>query len=140
MFLNDQLVYSPFSSHVIEFWKLSQENSNILFLFYENLKKNLDHEVKKVMTFLNKNYTQEQIDKLCEHLSFNSMKKNASINWEPNTLPLEIKNQSEEKFEFIRKGNVGSHKNEMSESQINRFDEYMSQFSAFTEVMENFST
>ncbi|KAG5678031.1 hypothetical protein PVAND_007738 [Polypedilum vanderplanki] len=137
-FLNDKLVYSPFSSHVIEFWKISKENSNVLFLFYENLKKNLDNEVKKVMKFLNKNYTQDQVDKLCEHLSFDSMKKNVSINWKPNTLPREVENQTEEKFEFIRKGIVGSHKKEMTENQISRFNDYLNRFSDYSELLENF--
>jgi hypothetical protein len=119
------VVYSPFNAHVIEFWKLAKENSNILFIFYEDMKRDLESEVKKVMKFLNKNFSQEQIEKLCLHLSFDSMKKNPACNYEPNILSAEIKNQSEEKFEFIREGKIGSHLREMTNDEIKSFDMFM---------------
>lgn len=138
-FLDDKLVYSPFHSHVIDFWKLSKESSNILFLFYEDMKKNLEHEVKKTMKFLDKNYSQSEIDKLCKHLSFDSMKKNPSCNWEPNVLPPELKKENKEKFEFIREGKTGSHKKEMTEEQIEKFNNYLERFCEIPELFEAFN-
>jgi UDP-galactopyranose mutase len=116
------------NDHVLEFWKLSHEKSHVLFLFYEDRKQNLDGEVKKVANFLGKSFTQEEIDKLCDHLSFDSMQKNPTCNYEKIVTSIKMAGGDEalkEKFQFIREGKVGGHKKEMTEDEIQRFDLYM---------------
>lgn len=120
-FVTDQVLYSPINDHVLEFWKLRSE-PNILFLFYEDMKRNLEAEVTKTMKFLNKTYTKAEIDKLCQHLSFESMSKNPSCNLQELTKELKESRMVDERakkeeFCFIRKGRVGSYKEELTQEQ-----------------------
>lgn len=46
------------------------------------MKKDLPSVVEKTGAFLNKNLSEDQIAKLCDHLSFQSMKNNPSVNYE----------------------------------------------------------
>lgn len=71
--------------------------------------------------FLGKSLNEEQIDKLLDHLSFESMRKNPSVNLES---LLKMKNGQD--FEqrgdqtFIRKGKVGDWTNYMSQQLSDR--------------------
>lgn len=112
------------NEHVLEYWKLSKENSNILFIFYEDMKKDLNEEVKKVMTFLGKQFTQEQIDKLCDHLSVDSMRKNPATNLNAFVDIVKSKYDKVEDFQFIRSGQIGSYKKELTEEENIKFDEF----------------
>ena len=125
-FIEGKVLFSPFNEHVLEFWKIRNQ-PNVLFLFYEDMKRNLQNEVRKTMKFLEKDYSDEQIDKLCDHLSVDSMRKNPSCNFEE--IQMMIRNsgvidESVDKFTFIRKGQVGSGNEELTEKENKRFDDY----------------
>ncbi|KAG5678813.1 hypothetical protein PVAND_008447 [Polypedilum vanderplanki] len=127
-FINDKLLYSLMNEHVLEYWKLSKKYENILFLFYEDRVRNLEQEVKKVAKFLEKDYSQEKIEDLCKHLTFDSMQKNPSCNNEHMTKMLKENFDFEskhEKFNFIREGKIGSYKKEMDEEEIKKVEKYM---------------
>lgn len=113
-FLNDQVIYAPFNEHVLDFWKIRNE-SNVLFLFYEDMKNNMKSVVKNAMEFFGKSFTEDEIEKLSKHLSLDSMRANSSCNNE--TLVQKAKSLNENgkisgDFKFIRKGQVGSFENE----------------------------
>lgn len=126
-FVNNEIFYQPYNEHVLEFWKIRNE-PNILFLFYEDMKRNLDREVKRAIKFLDKEYSQSQIDELCIHLSFDSMSKNMRVNKEDGVR--RIKESIGEKydpkvFSFLRKGEVGSYKQELSPEENQKLDAYI---------------
>jgi Sulfotransferase domain len=126
-FLKNRLTYCPMNDHVLEFWKIRNE-SNVLFLFYEDLKRDLECEVKKVMTFFERNFSQEQIEKLCDHLSFESMQKNPAVNKveeAKTTMKLLGKEFSTTNYKFVRKGQVGYFKTELTEEQNRLLDDFM---------------
>lgn len=126
-FLHDQVIYAPFNQHVLDFWKLREE-PNILFLFYEDMKTNMSQMVHEAMTFLGKNYSNQQIDELCKHLSVDSMRKNPACN---NDSLVELAKSLNENgktsgdFKFIRKGKVGSFLDEFSNDTNQKFDNFM---------------
>ncbi|CAG9801248.1 unnamed protein product [Chironomus riparius] len=127
-FSKDLVPYSPINEHIIDFWSIKDE-PNILFLFFEDMKKNLDQEVKRAMQFFGKDFSQEQIDKLCQHLSFESVRNSKTVNKDEQIkLLMELggkKYQPKDGFSFIRKGKVGGYKDELSDEQIKLLDNYV---------------
>ncbi|CAK1581653.1 unnamed protein product [Parnassius mnemosyne] len=102
LFINDLIAPTPLFEHVKEAWQM-RNHPNMLFLFYEELSKDLPACVRRVAKFLGKEITQEQIEKLCEHLKFDNFKKNKSVNLD-NMKGTGLWNEKES---FIRKGKVG---------------------------------
>lgn len=71
--LADKVMYCPQVQHVLEFWQIRQE-PYVLFLSYERMKRDLRSVVAQVCQFFGKEFTEEQLDTLAEHLSFDQMK------------------------------------------------------------------
>lgn len=126
-FLANQVFYAPFIDHVLDFWNIRHE-PNILFLLYEDFKANTHLTIEKTMKFMGKNYSQEQIGKLCQHLSIDSMRANSSCN---NEMLVKLaksvvhNGKSSGDFKFIRKGKVGGFREELTTEMIQKFDDLM---------------
>ncbi|KAG8228144.1 hypothetical protein J437_LFUL002800, partial [Ladona fulva] len=94
------LLWAPFWSHVEEAWNL-RTHPNMLFLFYEDMKKDLPSVIRKVAEFCNKILSEEQISKLSDHLKIEKLRNNPSMK----IFPDEIKGlTNDEEQGFIRKG------------------------------------
>ncbi|XP_071446819.1 uncharacterized protein [Hetaerina americana] len=78
LFQRDLLHWAPFWSHVEEAWRL-KDHKNMLFLFYEDMKKDLPATIRKTANFLGKNITEEQVNKLTEHLHIDNFRKLPSL-------------------------------------------------------------
>lgn len=75
-FMNDNLFYTPFWPHILEFWKMRHE-PNIYFTSYERMKKDLKGVLKDLCNFIGKPIpSEETLNKAVGHLSFDSMKSN----------------------------------------------------------------
>lgn len=118
LFLQGYNPLGSFWSHVLKYWEM-RDQENVLFLTYEELKKNQVDVIKRTAKFLGKSITEEQIAGLCEHLKFSNMAANPAVNLE-HLLPRENVPENER---FIRKGKVGDWRNYMSEELSQRFDE-----------------
>lgn len=109
------------------FWR-RRNDPNVLFIKFEEMKHDLPSVIRKTAEFLNKDLSDIQVEKLCEHLSFQNMKTNRAVNLEAileksfGTSYLEATD-----LRFIRKGEIGDWKNYMSEDLSNRFDEWAEQ-------------
>lgn len=79
-FLDNKVIFAPFHSHIKDFWYLRNEE-NILFITYEEMKTDLMSVIKKTSKFLGKNFSDQDLQTLATHLSFNSMKKNPNTNF-----------------------------------------------------------
>eukprot|EP01084_Bolivina_argentea_P238909 401416_1 len=90
--------------------KYMNNNGNILWVYYEDLKNDTSKQIHRIIKFLNfENIInkEDEIETIIENSSFNKMKsmiKNGQDNY-----PLD----------FFRKGVVGDHKNVLSSEQIN---------------------
>lgn len=113
------VLYCSYWDNVFSYWDQRNE-ANVLFLQYEEIKKDLKSVIIKVAKFLDKKLNDKNIDELMEHLSFESMRKNDSVNNRRVFNP-----EKKNKFPFIRKGIVGDYKNEMSPEMIKNFDEWI---------------
>lgn len=128
-FLKDQVIYAPFNEHVLDFWNM-REHPNILFLHYEDMKSDMSQVVRKTMKFLGKNFSEEEISRLCTHLSVDSMRKNPMCNNEGLVglaKSLNSNGKTSGHFSFIRKGEVGSFREEFSNDVDEKFENFMHQ-------------
>ncbi|KPJ21606.1 Sulfotransferase 1C4 [Papilio machaon] len=102
LFIKDLISWTPFFEHLKEAWQL-RNHPNMLFLFYEELSKDLAACARRIAKFLNKEVTEEQIEKLCDHLKIDNFKKNKSVNLKD----MQQIGVFSTKGSFIREGKVG---------------------------------
>ncbi|KAJ6638675.1 Luciferin sulfotransferase [Pseudolycoriella hygida] len=119
-FLENKMFLCPYHSNEKDFWYLRNEK-NILFLRYEEMKKDLLGVIEKTAEFLGKSYSEKELFKLADHLSFDSMKESSSFD-----LAQWVGTKTD--FRFIRKGIVGSYREEMSQEYIDKFDEWTHEY------------
>ncbi|XP_038725283.1 cytosolic sulfotransferase 5-like [Tripterygium wilfordii] len=110
--------FGPFHDHVLSYWKESLKRpEKILFLKYEELKRDPKCQVQKLASFLGRPFVdEEEIDKIIWRCSLERL-KNLEVNkngTDPNT---GIFYKS-----YFRKGSVGDWKNFLSEEMKERLD------------------
>ncbi|XP_014245580.1 sulfotransferase family cytosolic 1B member 1-like [Cimex lectularius] len=104
-FEKDLLVYSPYFEHVKEGWE-RRNHPNVLFIYYENIVKDLKGSIKKIADFLNKPASEEDVERLAQHLEINNFRKNVKIHED-----IEMKGMTNPDAEgFIRSGKTGDKK------------------------------
>ncbi|XP_075035066.1 sulfotransferase 1 family member D1-like [Mixophyes fleayi] len=116
-FMEGKVAFGSWSSHVKGWWKMRQQR-DILYLFYEDMQEDPRREIKKVMTFLGKDLSDEVLEKIHQNSSFQTMKNNPMSNY--STFPYMDHSVSP----FMRKGICGDWKNQFTVSQSEIFDEY----------------
>ncbi|XP_072037926.1 sulfotransferase 1C2-like [Amphiura filiformis] len=107
------------------FWWNKRHEPNVLFMKYEDMKKDLKGAVKQTAKFLGKQLTDDVVARIADHCTFAKMKKNLSAN--PDTLGFnedDCKKEEKKKAQpsFMRKGKVGDWKNYFSVAQNDLFD------------------
>ncbi|XP_054859783.1 amine sulfotransferase-like isoform X2 [Eublepharis macularius] len=125
-FLSGKVLASLWLDHV-EGWYGHKDNFNILFLTYEEMKKDLRSSVLKICNFLGKKLTEKELHDVVDKASFDKQRRDPRTNYEH--LPPDIIEKG--KGHFLRKGTVGDWKNTMTVAQSERFD------SVFKERMQN---
>ncbi|KAJ0575297.1 putative flavonol 3-sulfotransferase [Helianthus annuus] len=117
--------YGPFWEHVLSYWRVSLElPDKILFLKYEEMKKQPEVVVKKLAAFMEKPFTAEEerkgvvgdIVKLCSFENLSNLEVNKT-GVEKFANMVEVENR-----DFFRKGEVGDWKNYLSEEMKERID------------------
>ncbi|OWK13666.1 SULT1E1, partial [Cervus elaphus hippelaphus] len=121
-FMNGEVPYGSWYEHTKSWWE-KRENPQVLFLFYEDMKEDIRREVMKLIKFLGKETSDEIVDKIIKHTTFQEMKNNPSTNYE--TLPDEIMNHKVSPF--MRKGIIGDWKNHFTVALNEKFDMHYEQ-------------
>ncbi|XP_060094431.1 amine sulfotransferase-like [Heteronotia binoei] len=116
-FLAGEVLASSWLDHV-EGWYAHKDDFNILFLTYEEMKKDLRRSVLKVCSFLGKNVSEEELQDVVDKATFDKMRMDPRTNYE--NMPPEILEKG--KGHYLRKGTVGDWKNIMTVAQNERFD------------------
>ncbi|VEN58588.1 unnamed protein product [Callosobruchus maculatus] len=124
-YMQNKQCYLPYWSHVLGFWN-QRNKPNVLILRYEEMIKDLSGIVRKVSHFLERPISDDEVEKLVGHLSFNSMKKNRAVNNE-DLIEKARKAQGLEKTEtnHMRQGKTGGHKTEMTPELIQKLDKWI---------------
>lgn len=115
LFLRGDTYFGSYFDHVLGWWQASQNDSNILFLKYEDMKKDSAGNVAKIAAFLNIPAGSQLIDKVVELSSFGAMTSNQNTNfdWIP---------QKADKPKHFRKGDIGDWRNHFSAEQSQQMD------------------
>lgn len=80
--------------------------------------------IRQAGRFLDKDLLDDQVLVLEDHLSFESMKNNRAVNYEPVIEINKTHNLIEADGTFMRSGTVGLGKQKMSPEYVNIFDEW----------------
>ncbi|XP_049742130.1 sulfotransferase 1E1-like [Elephas maximus indicus] len=121
-FMNGEVPYGSWYKHVKSWWEKSK-SPNILFLFYEDMHEDIRKEVIKVIHFLGRVPSEELVETIVNHTSFQEMKNNPTTNY--TAMPDEFMNQKVSAF--MRKGIVGDWKNHFTVALNERFDMHYEQ-------------
>ncbi|KAK6134829.1 hypothetical protein DH2020_031418 [Rehmannia glutinosa] len=121
-FCNGLTPCGPYYDHVMEYKKLSLERpKKVFFITYEELKSDPKTHVKKLAEFLGCPFEgediEEQVEEVIKSCSFEVV-SNHEVNKSeesPNWFQLPYNS-------FFRKGDVGDHKNHLSDETIERID------------------
>lgn len=114
--------FSPFFNHNINWWNIRHQE-NVLFIFYEDMKKDLKSVIEKVSSFLGKQLSQEQILALEEHLQFDNMKKNDAVNKKDIiNIRKSLPGYNGGDRKFMNKGVSGGWRNKLTEVQKQRIE------------------
>uniref|UniRef100_A0A1B8XWU3 Sulfotransferase n=1 Tax=Xenopus tropicalis TaxID=8364 RepID=A0A1B8XWU3_XENTR len=117
-FLSGDVPWGSWFDHVIG-WGKAMDKHQILFIFYEDMIEDPMREIRKVTKFLGKDLSDEVLENIKYHTSFQAMKENPMTN--NSTVPNSI--MDETISPFLRKGTVGDWKTHFSVAQNIIFDE-----------------
>ncbi|CAF1423965.1 unnamed protein product [Adineta steineri] len=117
LFLGGQVTYGDYFDHLLQAWSRKNE-PNILFVVYEDIKKDIRSVIRRVATFLDVELSDELIERIALVTSFDYM-KNAKYNER-----LSEKNHGHilQPRAVVRKGEIGDWRTLMSEEQSRRLD------------------
>ncbi|VVC86576.1 unnamed protein product [Leptidea sinapis] len=128
LYKRNLVLHAPLSAHVHEAW-LKRNHPNMMFLFYEDMQMDLRKVIDRVTTFLGKEYTDEQKDKLAAHLTFDNMKKNNKVKTSTDA-------DDDSEIKFLRKGKSGNWvKYFDTEELVKEAEEYMRKYLENTDMV-----
>ncbi|XP_034379605.1 amine sulfotransferase-like isoform X2 [Arvicanthis niloticus] len=118
-FLNGKVLGNCWFDH-IRGWYEHRHDFNIMFLSYEDMKKDLRSSVLKICNFLEKELNEEDVDAVVRQATFENMKSDplANCNYIINN-EIGVKNND---GDFLRKGTIGDWKNHLTVKQNERFN------------------
>ncbi|KAB0791658.1 hypothetical protein PPYR_03458 [Photinus pyralis] len=123
-FLADKVLYAPYWQVVHGYWT-RRALPNVLILKYEEMIKDLKSVLLRTSAFLGKDpMSEEQLERLCAHLSFDSMKGNPAVNSQKLVMQRRTYNPNAN-GSFMRSGRIGDYKAEMSPRMVSAFDAWI---------------
>ncbi|KAG6448317.1 hypothetical protein O3G_MSEX005456 [Manduca sexta] len=120
MFINGLFTFTPYFEHIKEAWE-KRHHPNLLFLFYEDLKKDLPSNIRRIAKFLGKEPSEEQILGLCDHMKIDNFKNNKAVNFED----MRVCGLLAEGERFIRQGKSGGWRDYFDEEMTKQAESWI---------------
>ena len=119
LFIAGKFPFGDYFEHVLGWWK-HRDDPNVLFIKYEDMKKDLHSSIEKIVSFLGSDIGKSTIISIAENSSFSSMRKNPTTNATGEVMNGIV--SFDPNKPFIRKGIVGDWKNYFTPEQSARID------------------
>ena len=110
---NKELAFGDYFDYIAEWYVYNKERPNSLILMYEDMKKDLKRNVKKIADFLSKDVSDEVIDIITTRTTFENMKADKMLT----PKKTEQSPMTTGRSEAMRKGTVGDWKGYFNEEQ-----------------------
>ncbi|KAM3821629.1 sulfotransferase 1C2-like [Vipera latastei] len=117
-FIAGKIAWGSWFDHVQGWWEAKNRHP-ILYIFYEDLKKDPAREIQKVAQFLGSELPGAVVGEIVQHTKFESMKTNPMANY--STIPSSLLDQ--DISPFMRKGTVGDWKKQFTVAQSEQLDD-----------------
>ena len=115
-YVSGDVYYGNYFDHLLS-WLPHKDDKNVLFLKYEDMKRDLHGAVSQIAAFLEAKLTSDTIKKIAEATRFEQMKDDDTANYSWSKF-----RQKEGAPKFMRKGVVGDWKNFLSAEQSAEMD------------------
>ncbi|ODM23809.1 hypothetical protein SI65_01398 [Aspergillus cristatus] len=112
MFMQGDVQRGSWFDHVLGWWR-HRDAPNILFLTYEDMKRDIDGQLKKIADFIGAELSADKLEEIKTQIGFSAMKSNEFSG---------LGDVKELGSSFFRKGQVGSWKEQFTVEQNERFD------------------
>jgi hypothetical protein len=114
-FVNGEVEFGNYFDHLLS-WLPHKDDKNVLFLKYEDMKRDLPGAVSQIASFLEADLSSDVIDKIADLTTFEKMKNDnsANLSW--------LRLRKKKGDEFMRKGIVGDWKNFFTAEQSAEMD------------------
>ena len=116
-FITGESSYGDTFDHILSWWA-HRDSPNILFLKYEDMKKDLPQAISKIASFLQVDLSPDVVQKIADLTTFEKMKTDdtANYSWE------KIFDNKKGEPSFLRKGTVGDWKNHLTAEESTAID------------------
>ena len=116
LFIQGKMKFGDYFDHILSWWA-HKDDDNVLFLKYEDMKKDLPTAVASIAKFMGQDISQDLVDEIAHRSTFANMKKDSSADckWVD-------KSRRPKEAGFLRKGEVGDWKNYFTPEQEARLD------------------
>ncbi|KAL1021531.1 hypothetical protein UPYG_G00014470 [Umbra pygmaea] len=80
-FMDGKMVFGSWYDHVTGWWEKKQTNSNIYYMFYEDMIEDLGRELDRLCSFLGLSPSVEEKERVSVGTQFDNMKNNSMVNY-----------------------------------------------------------
>lgn len=121
LFIKGEVEHGNYWDHICQFYLLQKHYLSLKIIKFEDLKHDMDTVLHELCDFFGKPLSGEKLNILKQHLQFDRMKANPAIN--PPHLNIAVqKHRPGSDYTFLRRGQTGSHKDEMPQEFVQKFD------------------
>ena len=113
LFMKGDVDFGDYFDHVLSWWA-HKDDDNVLFLKYEDMKRDLPTAVAQIAKFINQDISKELVEEIAHKTTFANMKNDSSVIVNTVRKPTGT--------DFLRKGEVGDWKNYFTPEQATRLD------------------